>query len=59
MFEIMDPCWDEFMEWLEEQGETLEEQVSDVFQTVCDLISGRSTSLRLYTEYSETNFFRT
>jgi hypothetical protein len=59
MFEIMDPCWDEFMEWLEEQGETLEEQVSDVFQTVCDLISGRSTPLRLYTEYSETDFFRT
>ncbi|EAU36995.1 predicted protein [Aspergillus terreus NIH2624] len=42
MFEIMDPCWDEFMEWLEEQGETLEEQVSDVFQTVCDLISAIS-----------------
>lgn len=49
MFEIMDPCWDDFMEWLEEQGETLEEQVSDVFQTVCDLISGRSNPVRLYT----------
>lgn len=39
--------WDNILGWLEEKRDELDEELSDIFEHICDSIEGRSSTFQL------------